>query len=172
MQTLFFYKIMKEKVKEYLPYVLIIIITLLIKAYIVTPINVVGTSMYPTLKNKDVMILNKYIYKFKDIKRYDIVVIKTKKEYIIKRVIALPGESIYSKNNQIYINGKKIKEKFSHSETKEFDEIKVPKNQYFVLGDNREVSIDSRYYGTFKKNEIKGKTKLIIFPFKRIGNQK
>ena len=163
---------MKDVIKEILSYVVIIIIVLLIKNYIVSPINVIGESMVPTLHHRDLMLLDEISYNFSDIKRFDIVVAKTKEGYIIKRVIGLPGERIYAKDGTIYINNKKLKEKFKHTKTEDFDEVKIGKNSYFLLGDNRVNSMDSRVYGTFNRNKIKGKTHIILFPFSRFGNVK
>jgi len=101
----------KEVIKEFWIYIVLIILIILIKAYIVTPVKVNGTSMIDTLHDSDIMILNKLTYRFNDIKRFDIVVIDDKEELIIKRVIGLPGEYIEYKNNKLYVNGKYIKEK-------------------------------------------------------------
>ena len=120
---------MNDKVKEILSYVIIIVIVLLIKHFIVTPIKVNGDSMNNTLKDKDIMILDKISYRFQDIKRFDIVVIKKDKEYLIKRVIGLPGETVEYKNNKLYINNKNVAEKFNHEETPDFIlEEKIPVN--------------------------------------------
>ena len=81
-------------IKDIIIYLSIIIIAVLIRTYVVALVRVNGTSMYPTLENKDFMILNKINYRFNDIKRFDIVVIKEEKEYLIKRVIGLPGDKI------------------------------------------------------------------------------
>ena len=164
---------MNDKVKEILSYVIIIVIVLLIKHFIVTPIKVNGDSMNNTLKDKDIMILDKISYRFQDIKRFDIVVIKKDKEYLIKRVIGLPGETVEYKNNKLYINNKNIAEKFNHEETTDFIlEEKIPEGYYFVVGDNRPVSNDSRYIGLIKEEDILGKTSFVIFPFNRFGNKK
>ena len=146
-------------IKEYLPYILIIILVLLIKKFVVTPIRVNGDSMLKTLHDGDIMILNVVGYKLNDVKRFDIVVVNTGRESIIKRVIGLPGESIEYKNNY----GSKKTEDFVY---------KVPKDSYFVLGDNRTNSMDSRVFGAFKKDKIMGKTSLTILPFDRIGEKR
>ncbi len=167
---------MKDKVlnilKELIPYILIIIVVLLFKRYIVSPIRVNGQSMYPTLKNADMMILNETSYYFKDIKRFDIVVVDAKDELIIKRIIALPGETISYKDNTLYINGKKVEEKYSYGITDDFESVKLKKDEYFVMGDNRQNSLDSRYFGPFKKKYIRGKTNVIFLPFDRMGKVK
>lgn len=164
---------MKEKYKEILSYIIIIILVLLIKHYIITPIKVNGNSMNNTLKDKDIMILDKISYRFQEIKRFDIVVVKKGNDYLIKRVIGLPGETVEYNNNKLYINGKNIDEKFIHEKTNDFImEEKIPDDCYFVVGDNRPVSNDSRYIGVINKKDILGKTSLVIFPFSRIGVKK
>ncbi len=162
---------MQKFVKEYVPYIIIIILVLLIKRYVVTPIRVNGPSMLPTLKDKDIMILDEVSYKFNGLKRFDIVVLDYKGEKLIKRVIGLPGEKIEYKDNKLYVDGKVVEEKFSHADTEDFNEIIVGKNRYFVLGDNRVNSTDSRIIGTVSTKDIRGTTKLTIFPFKRFGNK-
>lgn len=127
--------------------------------------------MASTLKDKDIMLLDEISYRFKDIQRFDIVVIKYKDEYLIKRIIGLPGETVYYKDNQLYINGKKVKEKFKHEITKDFSEITITEGEYFVLGDNRTNSTDSRIIGSINKKNIKGKTNFTIFPLNRFGKK-
>ena len=161
---------MKKFVKEYLPYIIVIILVLLIKFFVVSPIRVNGSSMYSTLHDGDIMILNIIDYKFNDIERFDIVVVKEKNELIIKRVIALPGEKVTYKDNKLYINDKLVKDKYGNGFTNNFN-YKIPKGTYFVLGDNRENSMDSRVFGPFKRKDIIGKTNLIIFPFNRYGKK-
>ncbi len=166
---------MKKALKENLVYIIIIILIILIKCFVVTPVRVNGRSMLKTLKQNDVMILNKLAYKNKDIKRFDIVVIKNNKELIIKRVIGLPGETITYKNNILYVNGKKVKENFSKIYDDDLDDYTtgvIPKGKYFVVGDNRPDSLDSRMIGFIKKKNISGKCVYTIFPFSRIGKKK
>ena len=162
---------MKKFLKEYIPYIIMIILVILVKVYVVTPIRVNGPSMNDTLHDKDIMILDEISYRFKSIKRFDIVVIRYKDEYIIKRVIGLPGEVVSCKDNKIYINGKVIEEDFSRKYTNDFDEVLVGDDSYFVLGDNRVNSTDSRIIGTVSKNNIRGKTSLTVYPFSRFGKK-
>ncbi len=172
---------MKEKVidfiKEISVYVIIILIIILLKMYVISPIRVNGTSMDPTLENGDIMILNKIGYRITKIKRFDIVVIKYKDELLIKRVIGLPGEKIKYVNNTLYVNGKKLDEEFDKTYTynfslKEIGSTTVPDDSYFVLGDNREVSKDSRSIGFIDRENIVGKSSLTLFPFNRFGTKK
>ena len=167
---------MKKIIKEVISYILIIGIVLIIKAYVFTPIRVNGDSMYPTLKNNDMMILNEIGYYINGVNRFDIVVVNTNGEKIIKRIIGLPGDKVEYKNNKLYINDKEMEEKFEHDDTNDFSvnsdlgyEI-IPDDYYFVVGDNRNNSVDSRIIGLVSKKQIIGKTKLIIYPFSRFGN--
>lgn len=172
---------MKEKVidfiKEISVYVIIIVVIVLLKIYVVSPIRVNGTSMDPTLKNGDIMILNKIGYRITKIKRFDIVVIKYKDELLIKRVIGLPGEKIKYENNTLYVNDKALDEEFDKTYTynfsiKEIGSTTVPEDSYFVLGDNREVSKDSRSIGFIDREDIVGKSSLTLFPLNRFGTKK
>ena len=158
---------MKKIIKEIYPYVIIVVAVILFRSFIATPILVKGRSMYDTLKGNEMMILNKLA----KIDRYDIVVVDEEddSDYIIKRVIAMPGETIYCIDNEIYVNDKKIKDEFAYGETEDFEKITLKKDEYFVMGDNRAISKDSRIIGPVKKKDIKGTTKFIIFPFNKIG---
>lgn len=159
-----------SSLKELLPYIIIIIVVVLIRTYIATPIKVNGTSMNDTLNHKDTMILNKIGLKLNELKRFDIVVIETGDTYLIKRIIGLPGEKIEYKEGILYINGKKVKDPYyKDNNTNDFDIVNIPKNNYFVMGDNRNNSIDSRIIGVINKKDIIGTTKLVIFPFRNIG---
>lgn len=159
----------KDSLKELVPYAIIILVVVLIRTFLVTPVVVNGTSMTNTLQNGDTMILNKIGMKFNDIKRFQIVVIKTDKSYLIKRVIGLPGEVISYKDGKLYINEKVIDDPYYKNNTEDFDPVKVPNDYYFVMGDNRNDSMDSRIIGPVKKSDIMGTTKLIIFPLSNIG---
>ena len=160
----------KGIIKEVIPYLVIIICVLLVKQFVVSPIQVNGDSMDPTLQDGDLMILNKLSYKLGSINRFDIVVIDKEDTYIIKRVIGLPGEKIEYKDNKLYINDEEIEEGFLPSGKVTMDFVtQVGKNCYFVMGDNRQISLDSRELGCFEMDQIKGKTSLSFFPFDRFG---
>lgn len=163
-------------IKEIGSYILVILLIIFIKNYIVSPIRVNGTSMYPTLQDKDIMLLNKISYRFKDIERFDIVVIDYEDEYLIKRVIGLPGEIIEYKNNTLYVNGKVVAENFDKQDISDFklQEIgasKIPEDFYFVVGDNRLNSKDSRRIGFISRDQIIGKSHFTIYPFDRFGGK-
>lgn len=162
---------MKDKIKEIIPYIIIIICVALFRSFIATPIRINGTSMYDTLKGNEICILNKLA----KIDRYDIVVAYYKNEdaneseKLIKRVIAMPGETIYAKDGFLFINGKKIKDKYATNETSDFDAVTLAKDEYFLMGDNRYISKDSRIIGPINKKDIKGTTNFILYPFTKIG---
>ena len=169
----------KELLKTFLTYVGIIVVVVLIRIFLVDPVRVDGPSMNTTLKNGEILLLNKIVYKKGNIKRFDIVVVDKGDKYIIKRVIGLPGETIEYKNNEIYINGEKIKDPYPSTKTDDFSiedvgHTKIPGDTYFVMGDNRADSLDSRYpsVGVIKKEHILGRARFIIWPFNRFGKVK
>ena len=148
------------------------------------PFTVSGASMYPTLHNGDRMVLSKV----GDIHRFDVVILKAPDENVeyIKRVIGMPGDTVEMKSGVLYINGKKVDQPFINTEAlakqtvfmDDFTlesltgESKVPEGKYFVLGDNRGVSKDSRMIGFIARSAIEGKAVFTIWPFGRIGGQK
>lgn len=163
---------MKEKIikniKELWVYLVILVFVITLRTFIATPIKVNGNSMYNTLTGQEYMILNK----LGQIDRYDIVVVKTSSDELIKRVYGLPGEKISIENNAIYINDKKIEDIYAYGNTSNYESITLSNDEYFVLGDNRVVSLDSRTIGPVKKSAIKGTTNFIIYPFNRFGTLK
>ena len=126
-------------IKEILSYVIIIVVVILIRTFIGTPVRVNGTSMVPTLKEGEVLYLNKLDKSFD---QEDIVVIDKKVEgsAIIKRIIGMPNDKIKCINGVIFINDEKYEDNFGSGETSDFDEITLGDDEYFVLGDNRIVS--------------------------------
>lgn len=173
---------MKKWGKELLPYVITIIAVVIVKTYLFTPILVDGKSMYPKLHNNDLMILNKVAYKTGNIKRFDIIVVEVNNKRLIKRVIALPGEKIKVRENKLYIDGKLIEQNFLEDTVTTYDfdlktmyELdKMPDNKYFVMGDNRLESLDSRSkeVGLIDENQIVGKATFTLFPFSRFGTKR
>lgn len=162
---------LKKVLREIFPYIVIIVIVLLVKAFIFTPVIVNGPSMLNTLHDKDIMILDKIGMKLSGIDRFDIVVIQTDHNKIIKRIIGLPGETIEYRDNKLYINDKELEDSFANGITYDFEKIEIPKNSYYVLGDNREDSVDSRILGTITKQDILGHATFIIYPFHRFGSR-
>lgn len=159
---------MKEKIKEISPYVLIVVVIVVIRIFIATPVKVDGDSMYNTLNDNDIVLLSK----LSSIDRFDIIVLKESDNNatIIKRVIGMPGDKVKIRNNKIYINNKIIEDEYAYGETSDYDEITLGDDEYFVLGDNRLISKDSRYFGAIKKSDIKGKAIFRLFPFTRFGS--
>lgn len=158
---------MKKILKDLIPYIVILVVVVLIRTFIVTPIIVDGDSMSPTLTDDEMMLLNK----LGSIERNDIVVINNEEGYIIKRVIALPGESIECRDGVIYINDEKYDDNFA-SKTDDFVKQFLNDDEYFVMGDNRLVSMDSRIFGAVTKEEILGTTNFVIYPFNKFGKIK
>ena len=154
-------------IKEVIPYVVIVVVVVLIRTFIITPVRVDGDSMKNTLKNGDILLL----YKLSSINRFDIIVLDEEKdnEKIIKRVIGMPGETIAIKKGKIYINDKVIDDEYAYGETSDYNKVTLRDNEYFILGDNRLISKDSRYFWPIKENEIKGKIVFRLFPFTKIG---
>ena len=142
-------------------------------------ISVVGPSMSPTLENGERILVNRIGYKLFDPKRNDLVVFlpngNEKAHYYIKRVIALPGDRVQIKDGIVYINGEPFEEKAEVSAIENpllaEDEIVTGKDEYFVLGDNRNNSEDSRYasIGNVKKEHIVGQAWLIVYPWNKFG---
>ncbi len=165
----------KNKViKTIMSYVLVIVIALLIKFFVFSPVKVNGTSMVPTLNDGDIMILNEIGYHINGLSRFDIAVANVDGERLIKRVIGLPGEKVEYRDNKLYINDEEVYENFKHGDTPDFSIYDlgidvIPDNCYFLIGDNRSNSKDSRIIGAVHKSKIMGKTRLIIFPFDRVS---
>lgn len=160
-----------NKLKELLPYMIIIIVVILIRTFIITPVRVNGPSMNPNLHNGDILLLEKYSQEYK---RFDIVVLKYNKEKLVKRIIGLPGEKVAYIDSKLYIDGKIVEEPFVTEETENFSLRKlgidvIPEGYYFVVGDNRDDSLDSRYIGLIPKEDIDGKVIFCLFPFKNFG---
>ena len=154
------------KIKEILSYVIIILVVILIRTFIVTPIRVNGDSMNDTLKDGYLMILKKY-EKY-SIDRFDIVVINLDGDKLIKRVVGLPKEDIAYIDGKLYINEELVDNSYGYGETKDFKDY-CAEGEYFVLGDNRGNSKDSRIFGCVSEKNIMGTTNFVFFPFDKIG---
>ena len=163
----------KEFIKDSLKYLIVIAIVFFIALFVVSFEQVIGPSMKGTLDAGDVTIVNKLVYKLRTIKRNEIVSINQKDKIMVKRVIGLQGEHIEYKDNKLYVNGSLVLENNISVETKDFklEDIgyeTIPKDMYFVLGDNRTNSSDSREFGLVKKDEIIGKIVMRLYPFSKI----
>ena len=161
---------MKKFLYNIKDYVIIVVVVILIRSFVVTPAIVDGASMDNTLKDGQVVLINKFNYIFKEPKRFQIVVVKNNDSHdkIIKRIIGLPNEHIVYKDNNLYINNELVLEEFNHGITGDYD-MTTGEDEYFVLGDNREISKDSRILGNFKKKDLIGTVKVRLFPFNKIG---
>ncbi len=162
----------KEFLKDTSKVILLLVVILLLIQYVFSITKVVGNSMYPTLKDEEIMIINKLKYRIGKINRGEIISLKyADTKYLIKRIIGLPGEMVEIKNSQVLINGEKLNEEYLKKEL-EYDDFsltdigvtKIPEDMYFVLGDNRENSLDSREIGLVKKEDIIGKISFRFWP--------
>ena len=151
------------------------VIAMFIIKFIFQIVTVNGESMVPTMQNNDKLILEKVSYRISSVKRNDIVVIKYPpdiRKRIIKRVIAVGGDKVKINDNILYINGKAINEYYKNEDyMKDYDEVKIPEDSIFVLGDNRNFSKDSRSndIGFVKLNLLEGKAVIRLYPFDKMG---
>ena len=160
-------------------YILLIIgLTYFIITFVGQRTRVSGSSMETTLQNGDNLIVDKISYRFRDPKRYDIIVFPYKYEentYYIKRIIGLPGETVQVIDGYMYINGKKLDEHYGAEVMEDpgiaAEPIKLGDDEYFVLGDNRNHSSDSRVasVGVLTRDMLIGRAWLIIYPLNIIG---
>lgn len=148
-----------------------------INAYIVQETIVNGSSMSPTLESSDKVLLDKILYKIGELERYDIVVFDYHHSSVyVKRIIGLPGEKITIRKGRVYVNGKMLKDDPLLNDKMHYSGIakngvELGEDEYFVLGDNRNNSYDSRYeqVGVVKKSDIIGKVWIRIFPILKFG---
>ena len=166
-----------EFIIDFVKLIIVIIIILFLMIYVVSVTQVVGNSMNSTLENGDVLILNKFKYRFTDIKRGDIISLEyADTKYLIKRVIGLPGDKVSIRDNTLYINGELYVENYL-DEGLEYDDFDlsslgydtIPEDMYLVLGDNREDSLDSREIGLISKDEVIGKVSFRIWPLNKLA---
>jgi signal peptidase I len=166
-----------------------LVIALIVKAFLFQAFYIPSDSMVPTLKQHDRVIVNKLSYKLHPVHRGDIVVFKTPKgpdgkpidptiKDLIKRVIGLPGETVGAEGGKVYIDGRALAEPYLPAGTVTdctrfvpscFPKGKLPKDEYWVMGDNRQGSRDSRYFGPISKDEIVGRAFVRVWPLTRLG---
>lgn len=152
-----------------------VIAALLIRAFIIETVLVEGSSMLPTLHNNERVIMYKTGYLLGSPKRGDIIVFRTPKDpriSYIKRLIGLPGDRVRITDGIVYVNDIPLSEKYIlEPATQDYDEQEIPEGMFFVLGDNRNNSLDSRYsdVGFVPRENIKGKAVLRIWPLYKIS---
>lgn len=155
-----------------------VIAAVLIRAFVFEPFFIPSTSMYPTLKVGDRVLVNKLSYDLHSVHRGDVVVFaKPPHDYspgikdLIKRVIGLPGETVSGQNGAVYIDGHRLKEPWlpKGETTAPFPAVVVPRGDYFVMGDNRGDSADSRVIGPIAGHLIVGRAFVRVWPISRLG---
>lgn len=174
---------MSEKIKKEIFEWVKVFALAIVFAFIITqfikPTLVRGDSMYSTLEEGDYLIINRISYKFKEPQRGDIIVFESDLQQddgsnkdLVKRVIAVGGDRIKIENNKVYVNEKELNEPYIYNDVTKGDiDAVVPEGKLFVLGDNREISLDSRYdsVGFIDYSDILGKVGVRLYPFNKIG---
>jgi signal peptidase I len=143
--------------------------------FLYQPVRVEGTSMLPMLEDQDRLFINKLAYRVGDIHRGDVIVFlyphDHEKSYI-KRVIALPGDDLRIDHGRVYVNGHQLAEKYvpvQFEDERSLPEMIVPDNEYFVMGDHRSISSDSRDFGPVDRDLIYGKAAFVYWPMEQMG---
>lgn len=152
-----------------------LVIAGVIIVFLYQPVKVEGTSMMPRLEDQERIFINKFVYQFEPIHRGDVVVFRypldPAKSYI-KRVIALPGETVRMVNGEVFINGQKLQEPYVVAEYRDqqsHSPLVVPAEEFYVLGDRRNSSNDSRVWGTVARKYVYGKAVFVYWPVDRFG---
>ncbi len=155
--------------------ILSLLLAFIFVIFLYQPVQVEGTSMMPRLTNHERIFINKYIYRFRPIQRGDIVVfhfpLDPSKSYI-KRVVGLPGETVSIENGHAYINGRVLNEPYvpdSFFDHENYEPVKLANDDYYVLGDHRDASNDSREWGPVSRDLIYGKAVFVYWPFDHFG---
>lgn len=161
----------RNQTKELFKTVIVaVIVALFVRIFVLEVYLVDGTSMFPTLHDQEYLFVNKFIYRFKDPEVGEIIVFKfagDQKKDFIKRVIAIGGQTIEIKEGLVFIDGKSVNETFIAEQTLgHYGPVKIPEGKYFVLGDNRNHSSDSRFpeVGFIDPDTIQGKTFFVFWP--------
>lgn len=148
-------------------------IFLFVYVFLVQPHRVKGESMIPNFHDGELLLTEKVTYRLYKPARGDVIVFKapnSRNVDFIKRVIGLPGEQVRIENGSVFINGEKLDEPYETQQTSGTEEIAVGQDQYFVLGDNRNASSDSRSFGPISKQSIRGRTWLVYWPIWKRNN--
>jgi len=149
--------------------------SVLIITFLYQPVRVEGTSMLPRLEDSDRLFINKFVYHIAAIERGDVVVFRyprdQEKSYI-KRVIALPGDTLRIDHGRVFVNGSLVREPYVPSEyrdTQSVPEMVIPAESYYMMGDHRSISQDSRYFGPVDRSLIYGKAVFVYWPARDVG---
>jgi signal peptidase I len=149
--------------------------SVLIITFLYQPVRVEGTSMLPRLEDRDRLFINKFVYHISGIERGDVVVFhypRDPEKSYIKRVVALPGDRLRIDRGQIWLNGRRMIENYvprEYQDTRSYAEIVVPEGSYFMMGDHRSISSDSREFGPVERSLIYGKAVFIYWPTRDAG---
>jgi signal peptidase I len=149
--------------------------SVLIITFLYQPVRVEGTSMLPRLEDSDRLFINKFVYHISAIERGDVVVFhypRDPEKSYIKRVIGLPGDRLWIAQGQVWLNGKPLREGYvpeAYRDTRSMAEMVVPEDCYFMMGDHRSISSDSREFGPVERSLIYGKAVFIYWPAKDAG---
>ena len=155
-----------------------LLIALLIRTFLFQPFYIPTASMYPTLKVNDRVLVNKLSYKIHDVHRGDIVVFTAPQgeattgiKDLIKRVVGLPGETVEGHDGHVYVGGRMLQEPYLPDGvvTSDFGPEKVPAASYWMMGDNRSQSRDSRYFGPIPESKVVGRAFVRLWPLSRLG---
>jgi len=150
-------------------------VSFMIITFLYQPVRVEGTSMQPELRDQDRLFINKFAYDFEGISRGDVVVFhypRDPEKSYIKRVIALPGDRMSIEEGRVYVNGKRIAEPYvplRYRDERSIAPMVIPPNEYFVMGDHRSISSDSRDFGPVPRNLIYGKAAFVYWPADNMG---
>jgi len=150
-------------------------ISMFIILFLYQPVRVEGTSMLPMLQDQDRLFINKFAYRFEDIHRGDVVVFLYPRDHsksYIKRVIALPGDGLRIDHGTVWVNGLALTENyvpFKYEDDRSQPEMIIPKGEYFVMGDHRSISSDSRDFGPVSRPLIYGKAAFVYWPMDQAG---
>ena len=149
--------------------------SILIITFLYQPVRVEGTSMLPRLEDRDRLFINKFVYHVSAIERGDVVVFhypRDPSKSYIKRVIALPGDHVAIDHGQVYLNGKPLRENYvplMYRDERSMAELVVPPDTYFMMGDHRSISSDSREFGPVDRSLVYGKAVFVYWPAKDAG---
>ncbi|GAW92830.1 signal peptidase I [Calderihabitans maritimus] len=151
-----------------------LMLSFIIRLFLFQPFYIPSSSMEPTLRPGDRILVNKFIYHFQKPRRGDVIVFRfplDPQRDFIKRIIAFGGETLEVKNNQVFIDGRKLEEPYLPPDIRfgNYGPVTIPEGYYFVMGDNRSHSQDSRFWGPLNRKYIIGKAVLIFWPWFRAG---